>query len=83
MFSGTTTGATLTVPFLLERATVEPEDYLRHRAELAATSAPVPVTVLNGVADQPPGEDGSFDASVVTSYCAGSGRSLQVMEPAS
>lgn len=43
---------------------VEPEGYLRQRAEQAAISAPVPVTVLGGVADALPGEDGSFDAGV-------------------
>ena len=43
---------------------VEPEDYLRQRAEQAAISTPVPVTVLDGVADELPGEDGSFDAGV-------------------
>lgn len=44
---------------------VEPENYLRHLVEQAATSAPFPVTVLDGVADELPGEDGSFDAGVV------------------
>jgi hypothetical protein len=44
---------------------IAPEDYLRHLAEQAATSAPVPVTVLNGMADDLPGEDRSFDAGVV------------------
>ncbi len=42
-----------------------PEDYVRHLAEQAATSAPIPVTVLNGMADDLPGEDRSFDADVV------------------
>ncbi len=43
---------------------VEPEDYLRQRAEQAVVSTPVPVTVLDGVADELPGGDGSFDAGV-------------------
>ncbi len=43
---------------------VEPEDYLRQRAERAATSAPVPISVLGAVADGLPGEDGPFDAGV-------------------
>jgi ubiquinone/menaquinone biosynthesis C-methylase UbiE len=44
---------------------VEPERYLRERAQAAATRAPVPVTVLDGVGGRLPGEDGSFDAGVV------------------
>ena len=52
-------------PTSVERVVaVEPEDYLRRRAEQAAISAPVPVTVLGGVADELPGENGSFDAGV-------------------
>lgn len=43
---------------------VEPEQYLRERAQAAATQAPVPVTILDGVGGQLPGEDGSFDAGV-------------------
>lgn len=33
-------------------------------AQAAAAKAPVPVTVLDGVGGQLPGEDGSFDAGV-------------------
>jgi ubiquinone/menaquinone biosynthesis C-methylase UbiE len=52
-------------PTSVERVVaVEPEDYLRQRAEQAAISTPVPVTVLGGVADELPGEDGYFDADV-------------------
>jgi ubiquinone/menaquinone biosynthesis C-methylase UbiE len=45
---------------------IEPEDYLRHRAERAAVSASIPVSVLDGKAEDLPGEDGSFDAGVVS-----------------
>jgi len=47
-----------------EVVAVEPEAYLRERARAAATGAPVPVTVLDGVADALPLEDGSCDAAV-------------------
>jgi ubiquinone/menaquinone biosynthesis C-methylase UbiE len=43
---------------------VEPERYLRERAQRAATNAPVPVSVVEGGADRLPGEAGSFDAGV-------------------
>ena len=45
---------------------IEPENHLRRRAEQAATSAPIPVSVLDGTAEHLPGEDGSFDAGVVS-----------------
>ncbi|MHB1536989.1 MAG: class I SAM-dependent methyltransferase [Solirubrobacteraceae bacterium] len=48
-----------------EVVAVEPERYLRERAEHAASRAPVIVSVLDGVGDRLPGEDGSFDAGVV------------------
>jgi ubiquinone/menaquinone biosynthesis C-methylase UbiE len=44
---------------------VEPEPYLRERAERAASGAPVSVSVARGDADCLPGEDQSFDAGVV------------------
>lgn len=47
-----------------EVVAVEPEGYLRERAQQAAARAPVPVSVLEGGADQLPGQDGSFDAGV-------------------
>jgi ubiquinone/menaquinone biosynthesis C-methylase UbiE len=47
-----------------EVVAVEPEDYLRARAEGAAQTAPVRVTVVDAVADQLPFLDGSFDAAV-------------------
>lgn len=48
-----------------EVVAVEPEGYLRRLAGEAAASAPVPVRVLDGVAEELPGGDGSFDAGVV------------------
>jgi ubiquinone/menaquinone biosynthesis C-methylase UbiE len=47
-----------------EVVAVEPERYLRERAQAAAAHAPAPVTVLDGVGGQLPGEDESFDAGV-------------------
>jgi ubiquinone/menaquinone biosynthesis C-methylase UbiE len=47
-----------------EVVAVEPEGYLRERAQRAATTAPVSITVADGGADQLPGEPGSFDAGV-------------------
>jgi ubiquinone/menaquinone biosynthesis C-methylase UbiE len=43
---------------------VEPEPYLRERAQRAAAQAPVSVSVVDGGADQLPGEAGIFDAGV-------------------
>ena len=43
---------------------VEPEEYLRGQATEAAASAPVPVRVVDGLADSVPAEDGSFDVAV-------------------
>lgn len=47
-----------------EVVAVEPERYLRERAQRAATRAPVAVSVVDGVGDRLPGEDGSFDAGI-------------------
>jgi SAM-dependent methyltransferase len=47
-----------------EVVAVEPEAYLREQARAAAPRAPIPVTVLDGVADALPLEDGSCDAAV-------------------
>lgn len=47
-----------------EVVAVEPEPYLREQALAAAATAPVPVTVIDGVADALPVEDGSCDAAV-------------------
>src|SRR4051794_19635043 len=49
-----------------EVVAVEPEAYLRARAEEAARYARVPVTVVDGVADRLPAGDGTFDAAVVS-----------------
>jgi ubiquinone/menaquinone biosynthesis C-methylase UbiE len=43
---------------------VEPEPYLRERAQRAAAQAVVSVSVVDGGADHLPGEVGSFDAGV-------------------
>ncbi len=43
---------------------VEPERYLRERAQHAAAQSPVSVSVSDGGADRLPDEDGSFDAGV-------------------
>jgi ubiquinone/menaquinone biosynthesis C-methylase UbiE len=45
---------------------VEPEDYLRERAIEAADEAPVPVEVVDGLADELPAEDESFDVGVAS-----------------
>jgi len=45
---------------------VEPEPYLRSLAVQAAKSAPIPVTITDGVAEGLPAEDASFDAGVVS-----------------
>lgn len=45
---------------------MEPEPYLREIAGRAAASAPVPVTVLDGVADRLPLDDASCDAGVAS-----------------
>jgi ubiquinone/menaquinone biosynthesis C-methylase UbiE len=49
-----------------EVVAVEPEPYLRARAQEAAAGAAVPVRVVAGVADALPGEDASFDAAVAS-----------------
>jgi ubiquinone/menaquinone biosynthesis C-methylase UbiE len=49
-----------------EVVAVEPEPYLRAAAEEAAAHAPVPITVLDGTADDLPAAAGEFDAGVVS-----------------
>ena len=49
-----------------EVVAVEPEPYLRSQATEAAASAPVPIRVADGTADELPAADGSFDAVVVS-----------------
>lgn len=52
-------------PSTVEHLTaVEPEPLLRKAAAAAAPKAPVPVEVVDGVADRLPAEDDSFDAGV-------------------
>lgn len=53
-------------PAVTEVVAVEPEDYLRERAEQAAVGAPVPITVVDGLADRLPADDGEFDAGVAS-----------------
>jgi SAM-dependent methyltransferase len=45
---------------------IEPDRYMRKRARRAAGVAPVPVTVVDAVAEALPFEDASFDAAVAT-----------------
>jgi ubiquinone/menaquinone biosynthesis C-methylase UbiE len=45
---------------------IEPEPYLRAKSEEAAASAPVPVKVVDALADALPVEDASLDAGVVS-----------------
>ena len=49
-----------------EVVAVEPEDFLRAKAEEEAAAAPVPITVVDGLADDLPAEDASFDAAVAS-----------------
>lgn len=49
-----------------EVVAVEPEAFLRERAERAATAAPIEVRVLDGVADALPFEDATFDVGVAS-----------------
>jgi ubiquinone/menaquinone biosynthesis C-methylase UbiE len=49
-----------------EVVAVEPEAYLRARAEEAAANVSVQVKVVNGLDDRLPAEDGSFDAAVTS-----------------
>ena len=45
---------------------VEPDGYLRAKAEQAAKAVPIPITVVDGLAQRLPAEDASFDAAVVS-----------------
>jgi SAM-dependent methyltransferase len=53
-------------PSVDEVVAVEPEAYLRAKATAAAASAPVEVTVLDGLADRLPGADGEYDAAIAS-----------------
>ncbi|MEU4528654.1 methyltransferase domain-containing protein [Micromonospora ureilytica] len=52
-------------PGVTQVLAVEPERRLRAAAERAAATAPVPVTVVDGLAEALPAGDGEFDAAVV------------------
>jgi ubiquinone/menaquinone biosynthesis C-methylase UbiE len=45
---------------------VDPEPYMRRKAKLVASSAPVPIEVVAGMADRLPADAASFDAAVVS-----------------
>lgn len=49
-----------------EVVAIEPEPYLRRKAEASTRDAPVPVTVVDGLAHPIDFEDGSFDAGVTS-----------------
>ncbi|MEU4623632.1 methyltransferase domain-containing protein [Actinoplanes sp. NPDC023801] len=51
-------------PAVTEVLAVEPEPRLRAAAETAARTAPVPIRVVDGLADALPAGDGEFDAAV-------------------
>jgi ubiquinone/menaquinone biosynthesis C-methylase UbiE len=53
-------------PGVAEVVALEPESYLRARAEETARDARVPVSVRDGVADPLPFEAGEFDAAVAS-----------------
>jgi ubiquinone/menaquinone biosynthesis C-methylase UbiE len=53
-------------PTVEEVVAVEPEPYLRARAQEAARAAPVRVTVVPGLADALEFQDGTFDAAVAS-----------------
>jgi len=45
---------------------VEPEAYLRQRANEESTRAAIPIEVVDGLADELPAEDARFDAAVAS-----------------
>jgi ubiquinone/menaquinone biosynthesis C-methylase UbiE len=53
-------------PTVRELVAVEPEPYLRSRADEAAAGPAVEMRVVDGLADELPFEDASFDAAVLT-----------------
>ena len=53
-------------PGVSEVIAVEPERFLRERARVAASRAAVAITVLDGVAERLPVEDGCCDAAVAS-----------------
>jgi ubiquinone/menaquinone biosynthesis C-methylase UbiE len=52
-------------PSVREVVAIEPEPTLRERAHRAAQRAPVPVTVIDGIAERLPLADASMDAAVL------------------
>lgn len=53
-------------PTVSEVVALEPEPYLRARAELAANAAAIPVSVREGLAEKLPAEAATFDAAVTS-----------------
>lgn len=53
-------------PSVTEVLAVEPEPYLRDRAIEEARTGPVPITVVQGTAEDLPAEDESFDVAVAS-----------------
>jgi SAM-dependent methyltransferase len=53
-------------PAVNEVLAVEPEPVLRERAIEAAAGSPLEITVMTGIADRLPAEDGAFDAAVAS-----------------
>ncbi|MFB4265148.1 class I SAM-dependent methyltransferase [Nonomuraea sp. GTA35] len=53
-------------PAVTQVVAVEPEDTLRELAGAQAASAPVPVSVVSGHAEELPADDGAFDVVVVS-----------------
>jgi ubiquinone/menaquinone biosynthesis C-methylase UbiE len=53
-------------PSVREVVALEPEEHLRELAEEAAGAAAVPVTVVDGVAEQLPAADATFDAGIAS-----------------
>ena len=53
-------------PTVSQVLAVEPEPHLRQHAAAAAAGAAVPITVVDGTADQLPAGDGDFDAVVAS-----------------
>jgi ubiquinone/menaquinone biosynthesis C-methylase UbiE len=63
--SGTGPNFRLYPDAVTELVAVEPEDYLRHKAEETAARAGRQIRLVDAVADRLPFEDGAFDAAVV------------------
>jgi ubiquinone/menaquinone biosynthesis C-methylase UbiE len=86
--SGTGPNFRLYPDAVTELVAVEPEDYLRRKAEETAARAGRPIRVVDGLADRLPFEDGEFDAAVaaqvlcsVPSQAAALGELRRVVRP--